>query len=393
MMIENTVEALKISANEVYEFIEDRVPFTFVDVREDALFNHTDYNEGDGYQLLHLPYTEFQENLPAALKKLPDGKLIFICRSGRKTRLVMEIIHDQPLDMAWVDGGLRAWHTFYVTKTVASTDEGSIYQVARPGRGDLSYAIISDGQAVVIDPMRDIQRYQELVAAHDAVLEGIFDTHNHADRISGGRFLSNATGVPYYKHPYDAIHLVDKQPMMIPYTFLNDGDTFQIGKFTLQAVWFPGHTLGMTNFRLTTPQGKQYLFSGDGIFIQSIGRPDLMGEGQSWAKILYESLHTRLNFLTPDTLILPAHFTLFRERNADGLYAANYETLQKTNPMLRPMSQEAFIAYVLQDVPVAPAEYIEILRINHALMDVDEERAMELEAGKNLCSATIEIPK
>ncbi|MEE4194014.1 MAG: MBL fold metallo-hydrolase [Anaerolineae bacterium] len=392
-MVDNNVENLKISANEVYGLIEENIPFTFVDVRDDTLFNHTDYNEGDGYQLLHLPYTEFQENLTDALAKLPEGKLIFICRSGRKTRLVMEIIQDQPLDMAWLDGGLRAWHTFYVTKAVVSADEGSIYQIARPGRGDLSYAIISDGQAVVIDPMRDIERYEALVAAHDAVLEGIFDTHNHADRISGGRFLSNATGVPYYKHPYDAIHLVDKKPMMIPYTFLNDGDTFQIGNFTLKAIWFPGHTLGMTNFLLTTPQGNQFLFSGDGIFIQSIGRPDLMGEGQSWAKILYESLHTRLNFLTPDTLILPAHFTLFSERNADGLYAANYETLLKTNPMLRPMSEEAFIAYVLQDVPVAPEEYIEILRINHALMDVDDERAMELEAGKNLCSATIEIAK
>ena len=241
--------------------------------------------------------------------------------------------------------------------------------------------------------MRKIDIYLDFIAEHKAELIAVFDTHNHADRISGGRFIAAKTGVPYYKHPYDAIHLVDKMPMKAPFNYLKDGDTFTVGKFTLRAVWFPGHTLGMTNFLVTTPENEQYLFTGDGIFMQSIGRPDLMGEGKPWAKMLYESLNTRLDFITPKTLILPAHFTLFSEQNEKGLYAATFETIQKTNPMMRPMGEDEFISYVLQDVPTAPEEYLEILRINHALLEVDEMRATELEAGKNLCSATIEIPE
>lgn len=393
-MTGKTVQDYKITAAEAYALIENKIPFTFVDVRDDTLFNQRDYNQDDGYQLLHLPYTEFQEHLPAALAKLPAGKLVFNCRSGRKTQLVMEIIKDEPLDMAWVEGGFGSWRNFFLHKTVLESEAGRIYQIARPGRGDLSYLVVSQGEAAVIDPMRKIEEYLDVLTEQHAHLTAIFDTHNHADRISGGRFLAEATGAPYFKHPYDAIHLVDRLPMQAPYRFLNDGDSFTIGRLQLKAIWFPGHTLGMTNFLLTTPEGKQYLFTGDGIFIQSIGRPDLMGKGEPWAKILYESLHTRLNhFITPDTLILPAHFALFRERNPQGLYAATYETIRKNNPIMRPMSEEEFIAYVLQDVPTAPDEYIEILRINHALLEVDEERANELEAGKNLCSATIEIPK
>ena len=393
-MAVKTVEDFKASVEEVYQLIENQTPFTFVDVRDFTLFQQNDYSEGDGYDLLHLPYTDFQNNLPEALAKLPPGKLVLICRSGRKTKLVMDLIKDEPRDMMWVEGGLRAWRSFFVTGTVLENQSGAIYQITRPGRGDLSYAVVSDGEAILIDPMRNTEVYLDLLAEKGAELIAIFDSHNHADRISGGRFLAEETGAPYYKHPYDAIHLVDRLPMQVPYQFLKDGDIFTIGQFQLRVIWFPGHTLGMTNFLLTTPAKDRFLFSGDGIFIQSIGRPDLMGKGEPWAEILYESLHTRLEqFVTPDTLVLPAHFTLFRERNSDGLYAATYAHLQQTNPMLRPMQEQEFIQYVLQDVPVAPDEYLEILRINHALMEVDDERATELEAGKNLCSATIEVPK
>ena len=392
-MSNKTVNDFKISAEEVYEFIENNIPFSFIDVRPDTQYNNSDYNNGDGYNVYHIPYMEFQEDLENALAKLPDGKLILICRTGRKTRLVMDIIKDEPRDMAWLDGGMGAWRNFFITRPVLESEAGSIYQIARPGRGDLSYAIISDGKAALIDPMRKTEVYREFAARHDARISHIFDTHNHADRISGGRFLAEETGAPYYKHPYDAIYLVDRLPMQAPYNYLKDGDTFTIGNFGLRAIWFPGHTLGMTNFLLTTPQGEQYLFTGDGIFMQSIGRPDLMGEGQSWAKMLYKSLNERLqDFLTPETMILPAHFTLFSEMHNNGLYAAPYETVQRTNPMLKKMEEEAFTEYVLQDVPVAPEEYLEILRINHALMEVPEERADELEAGRNLCSATIEKP-
>ena len=390
-MMTKHIDQFKINVYDLYHLMRQRTSFTFVDVRMPDLFSDSDYNEGDGYQLVHIPFIEFEDDLPAALAKLPNDKLVFICRSGNKTRIVMDIIKDQPLDMVWLDGGLRAWRSFYQTTPVFADDAGSILQVSRPARGDLSYLIVSQGEAALIDPMRDTQEYLDLIDSHQAQLIHIFDTHNHADRISGGRFLADITNAPYRKHPYDAVHLVDRLPMQVKYQPLWDGDTFTIGDFSLRIIWFPGHTLGMTNFLLTTPQKKQFLFTGDGIFIQSIGRPDLMGKGEPWADMLYESLNQRLQpFVNNAAIILPAHFQLFSEINEEGLVAATLGDLRQNNPMLRPMTQQEFSAYVLKGVAQAPEEYLEILRINQAFLDVSEERAMELEAGKNLCSATIE---
>lgn len=393
-MTDKTIQDLKATVQETYTFLEEKTPFTFVDVRSEGGFNPADYSEGEGYEFVHIPFSDFEQNLAEATQKLPrNGKLVMMCQSGRMNKMVTELLMDEPFDILWMEGGLNAWRKFFTTKPVLESDAGSIYQIARPGRGDLSYVVLSDGEAILIDPMRKIELYLDFIREKNAELVAVLDSHNHADRISGGRFIADETGAPYYKHPYDAIHLVDKMPMQAPYHYLKDGDTWTIGQFEIKAVWFPGHTLGMTNFLLTTPEEKQYLFTGDGIFMQSIGRPDLMGEGKPWAKMLYESLHKRLNFITPDTLILPAHFTLFSEMNEDGLYAATYETVKKTNPMMRDMTEEEFTAYVLKDVPVAPPEYLDILRINHALMDVDDAHAEVLEAGKNLCAGTIEVPK
>ena len=387
------IDLFKISAEAMYEKILIKEHFTIVDVRSPILVNPNDYSIEEGYDFLNIPYVDFQDNLQAALEKLPkNDTLIFMCRSGRKTRIVMEILKDEPLDMLWVEGGLNAWRNFYQTRPVLESDSGSIYQISRPGRGDLSYVIISNGEAAVIDVMRGIEHYIDFIKSKQARLISIFDSHNHADRISGGRFLSQATAAPYYKHPYDAIHLIDRLPMAAPYQPLWDGDHFQVGAFSIDTIWFPGHTLGMSNFLLTTPENKTFLFTGDGIFINSIGRPDLMGVGTSWAHLLYTSLQNRLDSsITDDTILLPAHFQLFNEQEGDGLYQRSYGRLKQENPMLRPMTEKAFTDLVLRDIPVAPEEYIEILRINHALLEVDEERASELESGKNLCSATIEI--
>jgi glyoxylase-like metal-dependent hydrolase (beta-lactamase superfamily II) len=146
----------------------------------------------------------------------------------------------------------------------------------------------------------------------------------------------------------------------------------------------------MTNFRLITTNGNTFLFTGDGIFIHSIGRPDLMGKGEPWAEMLYDSLTTRLaETLAKNPIILPAHFQYFSEQNGEGLFNRDYEQLKVENPYLRPMERREFVKLILADIPEAPEEYLEILRINHAFLDVSDDVAQTLEAGKNLCSATI----
>jgi Zn-dependent hydrolases, including glyoxylases len=260
--------------------------------------------------------------------------------------------------------------------------------VARPARGDVSFIVVSDGAAAVIDPLRHTAPYLEAIAAHGARLTHIFDTHVHADHISGGPALNHATGAPYYVHPYDAIHPIDMLPATISYTALDDGQAFRIGSVEVRMIWYPGHTLGQVNILAIAPDGSRYLFTGDGIFLRSFGRPDLGGKGEAWTPLLYESMTRRLPpHLDEATLILPAHFSTLDEADEAGRVAAPWGVVRRTNTSLSHMeSEREFRSFVLGNLPEFPPQYVEIKRVNIGLRTPSEAEAEELELGKNVCA-------
>jgi glyoxylase-like metal-dependent hydrolase (beta-lactamase superfamily II) len=176
-------------------------------------------------------------------------------------------------------------------------------------------------------------------------------------------------------------------PARLDYSYLHDGQSFTVGQFTVGVVWFPGHTLGQVNYRFSAPDGASYLFTGDGIFLRSFGRPDLGGRGEAWTPMLYESLYRRLpQHVDDDTMILPAHFSSLDEGDEDGVFSAAYGAVKAQNEALQPRSLEEFTTYVLGNLPKFPKEYVEIKRVNAGLITPDEEYAGELELGKNICA-------
>lgn len=386
------VKEFEINNQQLYQKFLNRESFVIVDVRMPDLYAESDFIKEDHFEKLHIPYMEFKDNYDQAVARLPkDREIIFVCRTGRKTRYVSDRVRGTGLNFRYLKDGIHGWQNFFDQRPVLEYDDDGIYQLSRPGRGDLSYVLLSDGQAALFDPMRETQRYLTLAEEHEAVITHIFDTHNHADRITGAPALSKITGAAYYRHPYDAIYLVEAVPIRHDYEPLRDGSVFKVGQFDVRAIWFPGHTLGMTMFLLTDPRGKTSLITGDGIFIASIGRPDLLGKGDRWASILYHSLQTRLEpFVHPDTLILPAHFQLFSEQNGGGIYTRSYTVLKQENPMLRDWDEASFTERILDEIPKAPESYYKILQINAGLMAADEEEMRELETGKNLCSIKME---
>jgi glyoxylase-like metal-dependent hydrolase (beta-lactamase superfamily II) len=286
-----------------------------------------------------------------------------------------------------LEGGINEWGSYYDVRDIINTSYGRIVQIARPARGDLSFVVISEGQAAIIDPLRHTEQYTSVINEAGARLSHIFDTHAHADHISGGPALSQETGAPYYLHPYDAIHPMDMLPALINYTSLADGQQYQVGQFTVDVIGFPGHTLGQVNFLLTAPDNATYLFTGDGLFLRSFGRPDLGGKGETWTPILYESMFERLpQHINDDTMILPAHFSSIEEADSDGRYVATYGEVKQQNQALHHGSRDEFISYVLEHLPTFPPQYVDIKRVNIGLMTPDEEKASELETGKNVCA-------
>jgi len=379
------VAHLALEPAELLERILRGESFHVLDVRTPDAELSAPLNVGEAAAIIRKPYQDFENPIDLAAS-LPEGEeILVICATSRMARAAAVELERAGVKVRYLLGGTRAWDQFYDVREVLLTEGGSVFQVARPGRGDLSYVIISHGEAAVIDPLRKIKIYQDILNRAGAALSWVLDTHAHADHISGGRALADWAGVPYYLHPYDAIHPVDMLPAVIPYNPLEDGTPLQIGDARGSVVWFPGHTLGLVLLKLELA-GKRLLFTADGVFMHAIGRPDLGGKAEDWAALLYESITKRLPaHVNEDTLILPGHFASFEE-GRKGLFAAAYAEMKAKNTWLEARDQAAFIKKVLENLPVLPEAYLEMKRINAGLARADEAFALELEAGPNLCA-------
>src|SRR5690554_330307 len=166
-----------------------------------------------------------------------------------------------------------------------------------------AYFIADDGEAAVVDPLRDIEEYLNLSKKHNATIKYIFITHFHADFISGHLELSKATGATIVFGPLTNA--------LFDFHLAKDLEIFEIGKLSIQVIHTPGHTLESTCYYLKDNNGNPYsLFTGDTLFVGEVGRPDLFSGSLSkedLAGMLYDSLHDRIKPLEDHILIYPAH--------------------------------------------------------------------------------------
>ena len=168
-----------------------------------------------------------------------------------------------------------------------------------------AYYIESKGEVAIIDPLRETQPYLDKAHQANATIKYIFETHFHADFVSGHITLSKQTGAPIIYGPnanpsFDAI-------------IATDGQEFKIGEVTLVALHTPGHTMESTTYLLRDATGKDHaIFSGDTLFLGDVGRPDLAQKAatmtqEQLAEILYDSLRTKIMTLADDVIVYPAH--------------------------------------------------------------------------------------
>jgi hydroxyacylglutathione hydrolase len=168
-----------------------------------------------------------------------------------------------------------------------------------------AYYIESDGEAAIIDPLREVNSYIEKAKSNNVKIKYIFETHFHADFVSGHLTLSKKTGAPIVYGPnadpnYDAIIATDNQ-------------VFKIGNCTITVLHTPGHTMESSTYLLKDHNGKDYaIFSGDTLFLGDVGRPDLSQKSddmtmEDLAGIQYESLRNRIMPLADDVIVYPAH--------------------------------------------------------------------------------------
>lgn len=168
-----------------------------------------------------------------------------------------------------------------------------------------AYYIESEGEVAIIDPLREVEPYLERAKRDNAKIKYIFETHFHADFVSGHVTLSKETGAPIVYGPnanpsFQAI-------------IAEDGQEFQLGKLTFKVLHTPGHTMESTTYLIKDEHGKDHaIFSGDTLFLGDVGRPDLAQKAahmtqEELAGILFDSLRTKIMPLADEVIVYPAH--------------------------------------------------------------------------------------
>ncbi len=380
-----TLTKTAITVAELDEMIERGESFLLLDVRNQDEFERWKIEGRNPFETIHIPYFAFLEDEEGNIARVPKGKrVVVVCAKGGASDYVANTLRERGYDAVNLEGGMIAWGNYYRVRRIPDTGDLAIYQIIRVARGDLAYAVVSEGEGILMDPTRHIDQYINLAEREGFRIVAIFDTHAHADHISGGPKLAKQLGVSYFLHPYDGIHPIDMLPATIEYEYLKDNFTFQFGKATLKGIHIPGHTLGNMAFLVN----DRYLFTGDSVFIVSVARPDLGGRGEEWAPLHYDSLYNKLLVLPDETVVFPAHFaTASREGRPDGTFYDTLGTIKRNNPReYQAKSKEEFVQFLLNTLPVFPPQYVDIKRVNAGLLTPDEEKASELELGKNVCA-------
>lgn len=381
-------EAEAINAKELHSRINQPNNLFILDVRNEDEFEAWRIEGRFTPETINIPYYAFFEDQDEVVQRVPtDKEVVVVCAKGGASDFVALVLEEHGYRAKNLADGMIAWGDYYVTRPVVETEAYEIYQLDRAARGCLSYVLISNGQAAIIDPLRHIAHYRDFLADKDAKLTLILDTHAHADHISGGPALAASSGAPYYLHPYDGIHPFDMLPAVMPYEMLKDGQRFELGSLTIEVIHTPGHTLGQVNFLVTGLDGQSFLFTGDNIFIESFGRPDLGGQGERWAPVVYETIFERIKGQVPeDAWMLPGHYAQAKEAREDGLFIKRMANMWRDNRDLQFEDRDSFVDFVLAHLPTLPEQYVEIKRVNIGLSLPDEDEASELELGKNICA-------
>lgn len=358
-------------------------------IRKETLFildvrNTDDFEdwkiEGAGIEHLNVPYFELIDGVEDILDRIPeDREVLVVCAKEGSSVMVAEMLAEHGRDVAYLKGGMKAWSEHLVPlKAGDLKDGGELYQFVRIGKGCLSYMAISNGEAALVDATRMTDVYIDFAKSMNAEIKHVFDTHLHADHISGGRIIAEKTNAKYWLPPKDAGEVeFDYEP-------LEDGIEVMIGstKISIEALYSPGHTIGSTSFLID----DHYLLTGDILFIDSIGRPDLAGLAEDWVGDLRETLYSRYKELSDELTVLPAHFMVMEELNEDGTVFKKLGELYKTNHGLNIADKDEFRNLVTKNLPPQPNAYQEIRQANMGKIEPDEEQQREMEIGPNRCA-------
>ncbi len=367
-----------MTAKEVTNKVLNKDNLFIFDVRNVSDFNDWKI-EGENFTYLNVPYFELLDGVDEVISKIPtDQEILVVCAKEGSSKMVAEMLAEEGIATAYLTGGMKSWSEHLYQAKVYEDEQTKVYQFVRVGKGCLSYMVISGDEALIVDPARFVNEYIQAAKAEGATITHIVDSHLHADHISGGKELADATGASYY--------LMKSEGAVFDFKPFEEHEKIKFKNVELEvlAVKTPGHTPGSVSFFVN----KKLLFSGDTIFISGLGRPDLGNKVREWANDLYDTVFNKVSEIADDVIVLPAHYAnIHGEINDQGYIGDTLGNIRHRNEKMFTASIEEFLNDVEKSAgSVKPPNFEEIIMINRGIQDADYERKQELEIGPNRCA-------
>jgi glyoxylase-like metal-dependent hydrolase (beta-lactamase superfamily II)/rhodanese-related sulfurtransferase len=320
-------------------------------------YNKLKANESNALQGLHL-----DKNIP----------VVAVCAAGKTSLITAGLLNDQGYEAYSLNGGMKGWSLSWNTARLSFPDF-EVIQFRRTGKGCLSYLLTSNNEAIIVDASLPTEVYQGFLESEKLNLKYVIETHIHADHLSRSKQLAENNNL--------ALRLPAPNNVNFNFVPVNDSTVFQIGNISIKVIPTPGHTSESTSYLID----NKVLLTGDTLFINGVGRPDLKAtndEVMQKSKVLYQSLQKLLS-LDENIIVLPAHTS--QPVDFDDIPIQTTIGSIKQYVTMVKLSEEEFIDTILQRIPPTPANYLSIVDKN-LKGDFSDINPVDLEAGANRCA-------
>jgi len=360
-----------VDAATLRNWLENGRPVTILDIR--PISERTEWFIPGSIYLN--AYDKLKANNRDALQGVHLDKtvpVVTICAGGKTSLIAADLLQKQGFEAYSLKGGMKEWSMSWNTAKISFPDF-EIIQFRRTGKGCLSYLISSKNDAIAVDASLPIETYQEMLQRNKLSLKHVVETHIHADHLSRAKLLAETSNA--------ILHLPVPNKVNFDFVAVTNTTVFQIGNITIKAIQTPGHTPESTSYLID----DKVLLTGDTLFINGVGRPDLRSgndEAMQKSKMLYQSLQ-KLLALDENIIVLPAHTS--QPVDFDNIPIQTTIGSIKQNVAMLRLSEEEFVNTILQRIPPTPANYQSIVEKN-LKGDFSDINPVDLEAGANRCA-------
>ena len=438
---DNRNQGIQISPSDLKEKMDKAEDLFILDVRTSQEHESwkLSYNRYEDSLLLPIDALASFPDILGKEHQIPkDKQIITLCSHGIRSMMAAKYLTQLGYNARSIEGGLSAWNNVYDVASIPVDDANlsskiKIWQLRRVSKGCIGYLVASevDKTAIAIDPTCDINDVVAKIAeANNLHITKVIDTHLHADHISGASLLAKIYGAEVYLGSFEGYDIDENGNDGIIFKQLRDNERINIGKgISLVSLYTPGHTTGSMCLKLdidyednssinyglekhnnsdynktedtaiysrnsdnnndittstTTRAKSSILFTGDTLFVNGIGRPDLQNKAHEFMYNLYNTYQQKILNLPKETLVLPGHF------NDSFVHQKPiFDTLGsiRNNVKVLSKSKDEFFMFVQKslDTLQQPVNYKKIIDINKKMLSCDKIKIPDLEYGPNSC--------